>query len=352
VMLWMLPLHSFAVEEVHVSAKNAIIMEADSGRIIFEKDAYEQKPIASITKIMTALVALEEGNLQDEVTISDTATNTYGSAIYLKAKEKWSLEDLLYGLMLRSGNDAAIAIAEHVGGSEEGFVFMMNEKASKLGMNSTHFMNAHGLHEEDHYSTAYDMAILMQEAMKNEQFQQISSTKQYKAKNHPYPWNNKNKLLTRLYPHITGGKTGFTKISGRTFDSTASQDDVNYVAVTLNAEDDWNDHIQMYEHAFTTYKRVILAKKGKITFEKNEESIEAKITDHYYYPIKENEKDKLHQQIVWKKRDAEDEAILTYLLDGETIKEIPLQIKTKENASWIRRLFEQFLSLFGVGSHG
>src|SRR5699024_7717393 len=149
VMFWMLPLHSFAVEEVNVSANNAIIMESDSGRIIFEKDAYEQKPIASITKIMTALVALEEGNLHDEVTISETATNTYGSAIYIKPNEKWTLEDLLYGLMLRSGNDAAIAIAEYVGGSEEGFVFMMNEKAKKLGMDTTNFMNAHGLHEEN-----------------------------------------------------------------------------------------------------------------------------------------------------------------------------------------------------------
>lgn len=351
-MLWILPLHSFALEETHLSANNAIIIESDSGRIIFEKDAYEQKPIASITKIMTALVALEEGNLQDEVTISGTATNIYGSAIYIKPNEQWTLEDLLYGLMLRSGNDAAIAIAEHIGGSEEGFVFMMNEKAKKLGMNTTNFMNAHGLHEQDHYSTAYDMAILMQEAMKNEHFQQISSTKQYKARNHPYPWNNKNKLLTMLYPDSTGGKTGFTKKSGRTFVSTASKDSVNYIAVTLNAPDDWNDHIQMYEHAFTTYHLVILAKKGKIRFEKDNEMVEANITDNYYYPLKKTEKNKLHQQIVWKKHDTQAQAVLTYLLDGEIIKEIPLHINTKENLPWMRRLFEQFLRFFGVGAHG
>src|SRR5699024_11118362 len=121
-----------------------------------------------------------------------------------------------------------------------------------------------------------------------------------------------------------------------------SQNDVNYIAVTLNAADDWNDHIQMYEHAFTTYKRVILAKKGKITFEKDEETVDARITDYYYYPLKEKEKDKLHQQIVWKKSDTKDEAILIYLLDGEIIKEIPLQINKKENVSWIHRLFEQF----------
>lgn len=345
------PIESKAIHETNISAQHAIIIESDSARVIFEKDAYEEKPIASITKIMTALIAIEEGNLQDTVTISASATNTYGSAIYIKQNEKWTLEDLLYGLMLRSGNDAAIAIAEHIGGSEAGFVFLMNEKAKKLGMNSTNFMNAHGLHDDKHYSTAYDMAILMKEAIKNEQFQTISSTSTYQAKNHPYPWHNKNKLLTSLYPSTTGGKTGFTKKAGRTFVSSAEKNGVSYIAVTLNAADDWNDHIKMYEDAFQTYKRVILAKKGSFTFKKDQRTLQAQVNDTYYYPLEKTEGKKLHQQIIWKNNQA-NKAKLIYLLDGETIAEIPLQIKEGKKTSWFSSLWQNILNLFGVGTHG
>lgn len=345
------PIESKAIHETNISAQHAIIIESDSGRVIFEKDAYEEKPIASITKIMTALIAIEEGNLQDTVTISASATNTYGSAIYIKQNEKWTLEDLLYGLMLRSGNDAAIAIAEHIAGSEAGFVFLMNEKAKKLGMTSTKFMNAHGLHDDKHYSTAYDMAILMKEAVKNKQFQTISSTSTYRAKNHPYPWHNKNKLLTSLYPPTTGGKTGFTKKAGRTFVSSAEKDGVSYIAVSLNAADDWNDHIKMYEEAFQTYERVILAKKGSFTFKKDQRVMQALVDNTYYYPLEKTEREKLHQQIIWK-NDQANKAKLIYLLDGDIIAEIPLQIKEEKNKSWLTALWQKILALFGADAHG
>ena len=153
--------------------------------------------------------------------------------------------------MLRSGNDAAVAIAEHVGGSVEGFVFLMNQKAAEIGMRNTHFANPHGLDDsENHYSTAYDMALLMQYAMKNKEFRKISGTEVYRAPAAPGEdwdrvWRNKNKLLTSLYEYCTGGKTGYTKRAKRTLVTTASKGGMDLIAVTLDAPDDWNDHIAM-----------------------------------------------------------------------------------------------------------
>lgn len=235
-----------------ISAEKAVLIDQNTGEVLFDKNAHDKAPIASITKIMTAIIALETGvDLTEKVTVSYDATITEGSSIYLKHKERVTLEDLIYGLMLRSGNDAAIAISEQIGGSEEGFVYLMNEKAKWLGMINTNFTNPHGLHDETHYSTAYDMAILMRYAMNNEAFRKVSATKKYLSKNRDYYWHNKNKLLTELYPYCTGGKTGFTKISGRTLVTTAKKGTNNYIAVTLNAPSDWSDHTSLYDWAFT-----------------------------------------------------------------------------------------------------
>ena len=244
------PVTGQTIEQEDVSAERAVLMDQETGDVLFEKDAYTKTEIASITKVMTALVALQYGNLEDEVKISRKAAFTTGSSIYLEINEKMTLEDLLYGLMLRSGNDAAVAIAEHVGGSEAGFVYLMNETAEYIGMTDTHFMNAHGLDKETHYSTAYDMALLTQHAMDNEIFRKISGTKSYQAETRAYAWQNKNKLLTSLYEASTGGKTGYTKIAGRTLISTAEKSEQDLIAVTLNAPDDWNDHILLFERAF------------------------------------------------------------------------------------------------------
>ncbi|GAE43409.1 D-alanyl-D-alanine carboxypeptidase [Mesobacillus boroniphilus JCM 21738] len=167
-----------AQASVSVSAQSAILIEQESGRVLYEKDAYRVSRIASITKIMTAILAIESGQLDEKVKVSENAVRTEGSSIYLKPGEKIRLEDLVYGLMLRSGNDAAVAIAEHVGGSLEGFAYLMNEKAQQIGMENTHFANPHGLDDhEDHMSTAYDMAILTRYAMKNEIYKEIAGTK-------------------------------------------------------------------------------------------------------------------------------------------------------------------------------
>lgn len=155
---------------------------------------------------MTAIIAIESGKMDEMATASRSAIYTEGSSIYLEQGEDMKLEDLVYGLMLRSGNDAAVTIAEHVGGSEEGFVYMMNEKAKWLGMTNTHFDNPHGLDSETHYSTAYDMAILTRYAMENKIFQEISGTETYMAESRSYSWKNKNRLLTQFYEYCTGGK--------------------------------------------------------------------------------------------------------------------------------------------------
>src|SRR5699024_6733781 len=145
-----------------VSAQNAVLIDQDSGRVLFKKRAHEKQPIASITKIMTAIIAIESGKMQEQAVTSKRATHAEGSSIYLEKGEKMRVKDLVYGLMMRSGNDAAVSISEHIGGSVEGFVYLMNEKARWLGMTNTHFTNPHGLDDANHYSTAYDMAILMQ----------------------------------------------------------------------------------------------------------------------------------------------------------------------------------------------
>lgn len=233
-----------------VSANNAVLLDQKSGKVLFEKKAHEKQSIASITKVMTAIIAIESGKMDEISKTSRKAIYAEGSSIYLEQGEKMKVEDLVYGLMLRSGNDSAIAIAEQIGGSEEGFVHLMNEKAAWIGMQNTHFDNPHGLESETHYSTAYDMALLMRYAMKNKEFQKISGTKMYKAESRSYAWKNKNRLLTEKYKYCTGGKTGFTKKAGRTLLTTAERDGNALVVVTLNAPDDWNDHIQLYEYGF------------------------------------------------------------------------------------------------------
>lgn len=251
-----------AYAAINVSAKSAIVIDGASGRVLFAKDEHEKRRIASITKIMTAVLAIESGKMEETVTVSANAVRTEGSAIYLKEGQKVKLKDLVYGLMLRSGNDAAAAIAEHVGGSLGGFVYMMNQKAEQIGMENTRFQNPHGLDDhENHYSTAYDMAILTKYAMKLKDYQTISGTKVYKAETMESVWKNKNKLLTGLYQYSTGGKTGYTKLAKRTLVSTASKDGTDLIAVTINDPNDWDDHMNMFEYVFNHYKTYIVAKK-------------------------------------------------------------------------------------------
>ncbi|ASN05471.1 D-alanyl-D-alanine carboxypeptidase family protein [Virgibacillus necropolis] len=259
------PLHGIA--KPGVSAVNAVLMNESTGEVLYEKKAHEKQKIASITKIMTAIIAIESGKMNETVKASKRAVYTEGSSIYLEQGEKMLLKDLVYGLMLRSGNDAAVAISEHVGGSLEGFVYLMNKKARWIGMTNTHFENPSGLDGEKHYSTAYDMALLMRYAMNNKIFEKVTKTEMYKSESREYAWKNKNKLLTTYYEYSTGGKTGYTKSAGRTLVSTASKDGTDLIVVTLQDPNDWIDHINLYEWGFeNTDKPTIASPKDSTGF--------------------------------------------------------------------------------------
>lgn len=244
---------------MHVGA-SVIVMDADSNRVLYGENEREKRLIASTSKIMTSMVVLNNANINDIITISPNVLKSYGSGIYVEVGEKISVEDLLYGLMLRSGNDAGIALSEYVGGSEEGFAILMNSLAKSLGMNDTNFINATGLENnkgEGNTSTCYDMALLMSYAMKNKTFKNITGTKHKIVKTNykTYDWYNKNKLLTS-YKYTTGGKTGYTKKAYRTLVTSATKDDKNLVIVTLNEREDFEIHESLYKEYFKKYKLV------------------------------------------------------------------------------------------------
>lgn len=236
--------------ELAVSAKAAILMHADSGRVLYEKNADEHMLIASTTKIMTAIVVLEHCDLDDLVEVDSRSAGIEGSSMYLKAGESYTVEDLLYGLLLVSGNDAASALALHVADSMEEFAELMNAKAAELGMTESSFKNAHGLDEEGHYSTARDMAKLAAYCMGNEDFARIAGTVSHTVGEQTLV--NHNRLL-REYDGCLGLKTGYTMAAGRTLVTCAERDGARYVCVTLNDPDDWDDHKALYDWAFANY---------------------------------------------------------------------------------------------------
>lgn len=253
-----------------LSASSITVMDMDTKRVIYSYNQNEPRLIASITKIMTSLVAINNSNIKDIVTMNESILKSYGSGIYVEVGEEMSLEDLLYGLMLRSGNDAAIAIADYVGGSMEGFVELMNENAKNIGMKKTTFINSSGLENDEgigNMSTSYDMALLMSEAMKNDTFKEIVSTEKKIVKTNykTYVWYNKNKLL-KNYEYCTGGKTGFTEKARRTLVTTASKDNMNFVVVTLNDPNDFSDHEELYEKYFNEYKSYKILDKNNEEF--------------------------------------------------------------------------------------
>lgn len=241
------PCRSYAVS---TSAASAILVDVNSGRVLYEQNADAKMLIASTTKIMTALVAIREGNLGDVVTVDHETTLTEGSSMYLKEGEQLTLETLLYGLMLCSGNDAAVAIAGHVGGSQAGFVALMNETARELGMEHSSFANPNGLDHEDHYSTARDMARLACAAVQNETLVRIASTRTVTAGGRTM--TNHNKLLSYMDGCI-GLKTGYTRAAGRTLVSCAERNGQRLVAVTLQDGNDWADHQALFEYGFSAY---------------------------------------------------------------------------------------------------
>ncbi len=254
-----------------ISADGAALLSASTGELIYGKSSDVLLPMASTTKIMTALTVLESGlPLSDVVTIPREAVGVEGSSIYLFEGEKITVRDLLYGLLLESGNDAATALAIATSGSESAFVELMNEKARSLGLTRTAFKNPHGLSAEGHATTAYELGLITVAALKNETFSEIVATKSYNTTpvSEAYPSHyfvNHNRLL-RMLPGANGVKTGYTLASGRCLVSSACRDGDTYIAVTLGCRNDWKAHTEMLEFAFARYRHVTLAEKSALTF--------------------------------------------------------------------------------------
>lgn len=241
-----------------VSAKAAIVIDADTGAVLYELNADAVLPMASTTKIMTALVALGEGDLDREYKVRPEYTQVEGSSMYLQAGETLTLRDTLYGLMLESGNDAAVAIAGECGGLEA-FVGKMNAKAAELGLSNTHFDNPNGLPSDTHYTTARELAAITAEALRDPVFRQIVSTVNYTVGARTF--TNHNRMLS-LYDGAIGVKTGYTKAAGRCLVSAAEKDGRTVIVVTLNDPDDWNDHMALLNQGFAQYQAVTLHEAG------------------------------------------------------------------------------------------
>lgn len=243
-----------AVSLAGLSAKAAILIDAQTGTVIAEKNEKQRLPMASTTKIMSALLLLESGDLDTPFSVDNEAIMVEGSSMGLCEDDIVTKRALCYGMLLPSGNDAANQTAVTLAGSTEKFAEMMNQRAEKIGLEDTNFVTPSGLHNENHYSTAYDMAMLTREALRNEDFREICGTKRAKLKfgNPPYErWLvNTNKLLT-MYDCCIGVKTGFTDEAGRCLVSAAEKNGVTLICVTLNASDDWNDHKKMYDYGFS-----------------------------------------------------------------------------------------------------
>ena len=350
-LLFLLCINIF-IPQIYASTETAyeyVLMDMDSGRVLASKNMHSPKLIASITKIMTCILAIENKDINSIVKVDDSISKSYGSGIYISVGEEIKLIDLLYGLMLRSGNDAAIMISTYVSGSEEEFVKLMNKKAKEIGMKNTIFYNSSGLDTETigNKSTAYDMALLTKYAMKNEIYKTIVKTKKHVVKTNlkTYVWHNKNKLLSNNY--ITGGKTGYTERAKRTLVSTASKDNMNLVVVTIKDSDDWNTHKKLYENAFNTYKSLKVLNKNNFQVLKDNYYDKLYIKNDVYLTLKKGESKSLVSHIKLEKKEKyknNDIVGTNYIyLDNNLVHTEPIYVKKiNKNKSLLSKIKEWF----------
>lgn len=344
VIIMILPINVFGLS---VSSRSACLIDSDSGRILYEKDKDTPRLIASITKIMTAIIAIESNRLDEEVTVGEEVLKMYGSNIYIELNEKMTLRDLVYGLMLRSGNDAAIVISVFVGGTGEKFVEMMNKKANEIGMKNTVFNNPHGLDEEtENKSSAYDMALLSSYASHNDTYMQIAGTKKYTTQSDKksYLWNNRNKLLFS-YEFCTAGKTGYTPRAGRTLVTNASKNGLNLTAVTLNDGNEYQTHQELYEYAFSNYKNYTILDTKKFKIDDAYYPDKIYIKENFSYPLLEEEKELIKVEVkLTKLKDYQNNdqvGIVIVKLNGKEIhtQKVYVRVKDKDNRNIFSKIW-------------
>ena len=290
------------------TAKSSIVMDLDSGRILYQKDSNTERLIASTTKIMTFLIAMiyASDKLDSKVIVGEEVLKMYGTSMYLSLNEEVTLKDLLYGLMLRSGNDASVVIATYVSGNVDDFVYLMNEKAKEIGMNNTTFKNPHGLDEETkNYSTAYDMAILTRYLYSNYHlYKEISGTKYYdfSSNQKAYSLVNRSKIIF-TYQYITSCKNGYTPLAGKSLVTTASKNNLNLLIVTLDDSDIYANHQNLYEYFFQNYESYQILNKDNFKVDGNLFKENYYIKNSFSYPLTKEEKDNLNIKIIVNKQE-------------------------------------------------
>ena len=264
-----LPLAAGEKSAPPVQASAVILQDAATGKVLYQRHADQRRPMASTTKVMTALLVIESGRLAETVTVSERAANTTQSSLWLRPGEHMSVEDLLTALLVKSANDAATALAEHLAGTEEAFVVLMNMRARELGAQSTHFCNPHGLYQPDHYTTARDLALITREALKHPLFRRLVATRATTVPFEGKPWrravHSKNRLLAD-FPGGDGVKTGYVKESGQCLVASATRSRWQLVAVLLDSPDLWTEAKGLLEWGFACFQPVVFARPGQLAY--------------------------------------------------------------------------------------
>ena len=332
---------------IRVYAYSSVVIDVDSGRILYENNSHSKELIASTTKIMTCIIVLENSDIEKEITVGDEILEMVGTNIYISVGEKLKIIDLLYGLMLRSGNDAAETLAYNTLGYDE-FINKMNLKAKEIGMKNTTFSNPHGLDDNTmNYSTAYDMALLSKYAYKNKVYRKIISTKKYVTKSNlkSYVWYNRMSLLNK-YKNCIGGKNGYTPKAGKSLVSYASNKNITLSVITLDDSDIYNNHINIYDKYFSLYKKYLIVDKNNFYMSDNYVNKKYYLKKSFSYILKEEEVDKISTliEIFPTTKDYLSGKVIVNL-NNEKIGEINIYEKNNKNKKDIN-IFQKIKSLF------
>lgn len=354
-----LPIFTVNVSAVSTSAVSAVLIEAETGTVLYEKNADEQRAMASTTKIMTAILTIEAGDLDSEFTVDTMAIMVEGTTMGLREGDRVSRRDLLYGILLPSGNDAANAAAVSVSGSISAFVKLMNAKAAELGLTNTHFATPSGLDAQGHYTTARELAMLTAYAMRNEVFREIVKRQSAEVEfgNPPYRRTlyNSNKMLRR-YEGAIGVKTGFTDNARRCLVSAAERDGVTLIAVTLNAGDDWNDHTKMLDYGFTLVSAYPLETgcSAKVAIAGTGRTVGV-YADSVTMSLTPEQRTMLERRVLLPRMVYNDVlkgdvlGSIEFLLDGKVVKSVPLHADTNVSAEDGKlNAWQRILSVFGI----